>query len=149
MLIGDITPKLMPVPQAMTVIQSPDPRVQVTPAIYQPVPYAPASEVPVSSAAVLDFSEPDLPQEIVMQSAQGPLARSEMAQQQIVAPELTPSVAVRNPIAGPGAVPAVPFMVSSRSGGMVAMAGLEGDNSGSWLALGAIALALYVAFGKK
>jgi len=146
MLIGKITPKLMPVPQAMTVIQSPDPKISVTPAIYQPVPYAPASDVPVASTAVLDFSEPDLPQYVAASTPQagGPLAQSEMSQQQpLITPELEPSTEVRNPQA------AVPFMVAGRSGGTVAMQGLNDSSSDSWLTLGAIALVAYVLIRKK
>ncbi len=149
MLIGDNTPQLMPVPQSMNVIQSPDPKIQVTPAIYQPVPYAPATEVPVASISPsLDFSEPDLPQEVITPEVSGPLVQSAMSQQQpIIAAHLAPSMEVKNPQA------AVPFMVSSRAGGMVAMNGLDESNGdakiASWLALIALGLVAYGFLRKK
>ncbi len=124
MLIGPSGPKLMPLPQSVTMIQAPHPMMQIGPAIYQPVPYAPASDVPVGNGArtafITDTDE---------------------------LPSLMAAQTVRQTLSMPGEA-VVPYEVSARSGGMIAMAGLE-ENSSSLIPLGLAALVIFFLLRKK
>lgn len=157
MLVDNNSPQLMPVPQNVTMIQSPTPMIQVMPAAFQPVPYFPATIIPSGSTTPLEFVPVGMPQLVVNpvgafpgQQTPAPVAsQSPMSIKFKGSGQFDVQMGNQGQVVIPQQGGMVPYVVQARNGGMVATSVLNGLDDAPSSPITLIALAALVYFALK